>query len=100
MSKLFDVDVRTVNNHLESIYGTDELSKDSTIRYFRIVQKEGNRDVTRNVKFYNLNVTISVGYRVNSKQAAQFRKWATNTLTENITKCFVLNEKMLKNWRK
>ena len=97
MSKLFDVDVRTVNDHLENIYGTEELAKDSTIRYFRIVQKEGNRDVTRNVMFYNLDVTISVGYRVNSKQATQFRKWSTNTLTEYINKGFVLNDKMLKN---
>ena len=75
MSKLFDVDVRTVNDHLENIYGTEELSKDSTIRYFRIVQKEGNRNVTRNIMFYNLDITISVGYRVNSKQATQFIKW-------------------------
>jgi hypothetical protein len=81
MSKLFDVDVRTVNDHLENIYETEELPKDSTIRYFRIVQKEGNRNVTRNIMFYNLDVTISVGYRVNSKQATQFRKWSTNTLT-------------------
>jgi hypothetical protein len=97
MSKLFDVDVRTINDHLENIYKTEELPKDSTIRNFRIVQKEGTRNVTRNVMFYNLDVTISVGYRVNSKQATQFRKWATNTLTEFITKGFVLNDKMLKN---
>ena len=91
MSKLFDVDVRTINDHLENIYGIEELSKDATIRYFRIVQKEGNRNVTRNVMFYNLDATISVGYRVNSKQATQFRKWATNTLKEYVTKGFVLN---------
>ena len=97
MKGIIHLDVRTVNDHLENIYGTEELAKDSTIRYFRIVQKEGNRDVTRNVMFYNLDVTISVGYRVNSKQATQFRKWSTNTLTEYITKGFVLNEKMLKN---
>lgn len=97
MSKLFDVDVRTINDHLENIYKTEELPKTSTIRNFRIVQKEGTRNVTRNVMFYNLDVTISVGYRVNSKQATQFRKWATNTLTEYITKGFVLNDKMLKN---
>ena len=91
MSKLFDVDVRTINDHLENIYGIEELSKDATIRYFRIVQKEGNRNVTRNVMCYNLDATISVGYRVNSKQATQFRKWATNTLKEYVTKGFVLN---------
>ena len=82
---------------MENIYETEELSKDSTIRYFRIVQKEGNRNVNRNIMFYNLDATISVGYRVNSKQATQFRKWATNTLTEYVTKGFVLNDKMLKN---
>ena len=72
MSKLFEVDVRTINDHLENIYAAEELSKEATIRYFRIVQKEGNRNVTRNVMFYNLDATISVGYRVNSKQATQF----------------------------
>ena len=94
MSNLFDVDVRTVNEHLENIYETEELTKDWTIRYFRIVQKEGNRDVNRNIMFYNLDATISVGYRVNSKQATQFRKWATNTLTEYVTKGFVLATKI------
>lgn len=95
MSKLFDVDVRTVNEHLENIYETEELSKDTTIRNFRIVQKEGNRNVNRNIMFNNLDAAISVGYRVNSKQATQFRKWATNTLTEYVTKGFVLNDKNL-----
>lgn len=97
MAKLFNVDVRTINDHLKNIYETEELHMESTIREFRIVQKEGNRSVNRSVKFYNLDATISVGYRVNSKQATQFRKWATNTLNEYITKGFVLNDKMLKN---
>ena len=97
MAKLFNVDVRTINDHLKNIYETEELHMESTIREFRIVQKEGNRSVNRNVKFYNLDATISVGYRVNSKQATQFRKWATNTLNQYITKGFVLNDKMLKN---
>lgn len=95
MAKLFNLDVRTINDHLKNIYETEELHMESTIREFRIVQKEGNRSVNRNVKFYNLDATISVGYRVNSKQATQFRKWATNTLNQYITKGFVLNDKML-----
>lgn len=95
MAKLFNLDVGTINDHLKNIYETEELHMESTIREFRIVQKEGNRSVNRNVKFYNLDATISVGYRVNSKQATQFRKWATNTLNQYITKGFVLNDKML-----
>lgn len=93
MAKLFNVDVRTINDHLKNIYENEELHIESTIREFRIVQKEGNRNVNRSVKFYNLDATISVGYRVNSKQATQFRKWATNTLNklENLLSKFQFN---------
>jgi len=97
MAKLFDVDIKTVNEHLQNIYLIQELDKDSTIRNFRIVQKEGKRDVTRELLFYNLDAIISVGYRINSKSATQFRKWATATLKEYIIKGFVLNDTMLKN---
>ena len=96
ISMLFDVDVRTVNEHLKNIFGTRELSKDSIIRNFRIVQKEGSREVTRDVDFYRLEAIIAVGYRVNSTQATQFRIWATNTLKEFITKGFVLDDERLK----
>ena len=92
MAELFGVDVRTVNEHLQNIYKTNELDKDSTIRNIRIVQKEGNRDVSRDIDFYNLDAIIAVGYRVNSIQATQFRIWATKTLKEFIIKGFVLDD--------
>ena len=75
MSELFFVEVKTVNEHLQSIYKSKELDEDSTIRNFRIVQKEGARDVSREIMFYNLDAIIAVGYRVNSKQATQFRRF-------------------------
>jgi len=96
MAELFGVDVRTVNEHLKNIFATGELSKDSTIRNFRIVQKEGSRSVTRDVDFYMLDAILAVGYRVNSSEATQFRIWATNTLKEFITKGFVLDDERLK----
>jgi len=99
MAELFGVDVRTINEHLQNIYKTSELQSDSTIRKIRIVQKEGKRDVSRELEFYNLDAIIAVGYRVNSKEATQFRIWATNTLKEFIIKGFVLNDEMLKNGR-
>jgi hypothetical protein len=99
MSELFDVDVRTVNEHLQNVYQEGELAKNATIRKFRIVQKEGNREVTRKINFYNLDAIISVGYRVNSVRATQFRIWATKTLREFIIKGFVLDDERLKNGR-
>ena len=77
MATLFDVDVRTVSEHLKNIYEAQELQRDATIRKFRIVQKEGAREVSRQFDFYNLDAIISVGYRVNSVRATQFRQWAT-----------------------
>ena len=82
MSALFNVDVRTINEHLKNIYEQGEVSLDATIRKFRIVQTEGKREVSRNVDFYNLDAIISVGYRVNSVRATQFRQWATKVLRE------------------
>ena len=90
MAELFGVDTRTANEHLQNIYDTKELEKHSTIRKIRIVQKEGSRDVARNIDFYNLDAIIAVGYRVNSFQATQFRIWATKTLREFIIYRFVL----------
>lgn len=97
MAELFGVDVRTINEHLGNIYQTDELSEDSTIRNFRIVQTEGGREVKRDVNFYNLDAIISVGYRVNSRQATHFRRWATETLTNYIIKGFAIDDERLKN---
>jgi hypothetical protein len=96
LADLFSVDVRTINEHLQNIYLSGELQKDSTVRKFRIVQREGNRDVSREVDFYKLELIIAVGYRVNSKEATQFRVWATNTLKEFITKGFILDDERLK----
>ncbi len=97
IAELFGVEISTTNYHLKEIYKNSELEKIRTIRKIRIVQKEGNRDVGREIDFYNLDVIIAVGYRVNSKQATQFRIWATKTLKEFIIKGFVLNDEMLKN---
>lgn len=96
MADLFGVDVRTINEHLQNIYNSNELQREATIRKIRIVQKEGNRDVSRDVDFYNLDAIIAVGYRVNSYQATQFRVWATKTLREFIIKGFVLDDERLK----
>ena len=80
MSKLFDVEVNTINYHLKEIFETHELEENRTIRKIRTIQKEGNRKVSREISFYSLDAIITVGYRVNSKQATDFRIWATNTL--------------------
>ncbi|MBN2435510.1 MAG: virulence RhuM family protein [Spirochaetes bacterium] len=99
MAELFGVDVSTINEHLRNIYKSEELAENSTIGKFPIVQTEGNRDVRRNVNFYNLDAVLSVGYRINSKQATQFRIWATRTLKEYIIKGFAMDDERLKNGR-
>lgn len=96
MAELFGVDLRTVSYHLKEIYESGELSPTATLRKIWIVQREGNRDVRREIEFYNLDAIISVGYRVNSAQATQFRIWATQTLREFIVKGFVLDDERLK----
>jgi len=97
MSELFDVETNTINYHIKEVFKVNELEENSTIRKIRIVQKEGSREVKRNVEFYNLDMIISVGYRVNSTKATQFRIWATKTLREFIIKGFVLDDDRLKN---
>jgi len=96
MAELFEKDVRTVNEHIGNIYKEKELIKSSTIRKFRIVQKEGNRQVERTRSGYSLDVIISVGYRVNSKRGTQFRIWATNVLKEHLIKGYTINEKRMR----
>ena len=96
MSQLFDKDRRTISEHANNIYKEKELQRDRTIRNFRIVQEEGNRRVEREVDFYNLDVIISVGYRVKSQRGTQFRIWATQVLKDHILKGYTLNEKRLK----
>ena len=96
MAELFQKDVRTINEHIKTIYSEGELEHKSTIRNFRIVQKEGARQVTRAITFYNLDVIISVGYRVKSHRGTQFRIWATKRLREYIVKGFTLDDERLK----
>ena len=97
MAELFAVDVRTVNEHLKNIYDSGELQREATIRKFRTVQTEGSRQVARNVDFYNLDAIISVGYRVNSVRATQFRQWATQVLREFAIKGYVLDRRRMEN---
>ena len=96
MAELFEVDVRTINEHLQNIYKTGELLEYPTIRKIRIVQNEGTREVSREVTFYNLDAIIAVGYRVNSQRATQFRIWSTQILKEYIIKGFAMNDEHLK----
>lgn len=97
MAELFDVTTANVNIHLKNIYEEKELVQNLTIKEFLIVKKEGERDVSRSVDHYNLDAIISVGYRVNSKRATQFRQWATHVLREFSIKGFVLDKKRLEN---
>lgn len=97
MAELFQKDVRTINHHIQSVYDEGELAPEATIRKYRIVQTEGKREVARMVDFYNLDMIISVGYRVKSHVATRFRIWATQRLKEYIVKGFVLDDERLKN---
>ena len=97
MAELFDTGIDNINVHLKNIYDSNELDKDSTIEENSIVQKEGNRQVKRSVKFYNLDVVISVGYRINSFRATQFRRWATNILKTFTIQGYVLDKERMKN---
>jgi len=95
MAELFEKDVRTVNEHIKNIYKTGELGQKSTIRKFRIVRQEGNRQVTRNIEHYNLDMVISVGYRVNSIKGTRFRQWATKRLRDYLVQGYTINKKRL-----
>ena len=96
MAELFDVDVPAISKHLSNIYADGELLKDSTISKMEIVQQEGTRHIKREQNFYNLDAIISVGYRVNSRRATQFRIWATSILKEYMIKGFVMDDERLK----
>lgn len=95
MSELFDTSRTNIIEHINHIYSDGELDKNSTCQDFRQVRKEGNRNVTRSIPFYNLDMIISVGYRVNSKQGIEFRKWATNVLKDYMLKGYAVNQKRL-----
>lgn len=100
IAELFDITIPTVNEHLKNIFVSGELQKKATIRNFLMVQKEGDRDVSRNIEYYNLDAIIAVGYRVNSKRATQFRIWATQVLKEYMVKGFALDDDRLKQTKK
>jgi len=97
MGELYNCTADNVSLHLKNIYNDLELDKNSTTEEFSVVQKEGNREVKRNVKYYNLDAVISVGYRVNSDRAIQFRRWATNILKEFSKKGYILDKKRMEN---
>ena len=96
MSDLFQRDKSTISRHIKNLFEEGELPKDSTVAKFATVQDEGSRSVARNVDYYNLDVIISVGYRVHSLRGTQFRIWATNILKEYIRKGFAMNDEKLK----
>lgn len=96
MAELYEVSVKTVNEHLINIYGDSELPREATIRNFRIVQREGTRDVSRNVEHYSLDAILAVGYRVRSARGTAFRQWATARLSELLVKGFTMDDERLK----
>ena len=96
MCKLFGRDKSVISRHIRNIFKTEELDKDLTVAKFATVQTEGEREVIRNIEYYNLDMIISVGYRVNSKRATKFRQWATKVLKDYILKGYALNQKRIK----
>ncbi|MDZ4121309.1 MAG: virulence RhuM family protein, partial [Candidatus Cloacimonadaceae bacterium] len=96
LAELYEVGVNTINYHISQIYKDGELEKEATIRYHRIVQSEANREVTRLIDFYSLEMILAIGYRVRSSRGVDFRQWATEHLKEYIVKGFVLDDERLK----
>jgi hypothetical protein len=97
IAELFQITVPTVNEHLKGIYEEGELQSEATIRKFRIVRKEGSRQVTREIEHYNLEAVLGVGFRVRSQRGVAFRQWATARLQEYLVKGFVMDDVRLKN---
>lgn len=97
MAELFQRDKSTISRHIKNIYSEGELVREGTVAFFATVQMEGDRQVAREICYYNLDVIISVGYRVKSKRGTQFRIWATNILKEYMRKGFALDDERLKN---
>lgn len=97
LANLYDVDRTVITKHLKNIYSDFEIDENSTSAIFALVQKEGNRNIERNVKYYNLDAVISVGYRVNSDKAIQFRRWATHVLKEFAKKGYIIDKKRMEN---
>ena len=97
MATLYDVGLPTINEHIKKIYADNELSEEATIRKFRIVQKEGEREVSREVNHYNLQMIIAVGFKVNNERAVQFRKWANAIVKDYTIQGWVMDDERLKN---
>ncbi len=100
ISQLYQKGVNTINEHIKHIFDDGELEAKATIRKFRIVQKEGNREVSRDVDYYSLEMILAVGYRVRSHIGNQFRRWASGVLMEYMKKGFAMNDERLKNPKK
>lgn len=96
MAQLFDRNKSTISRHIKNVLESGELQADSTVAFFATVQNEGSRNIERNIVYYNLDMIINVGYRVNSLRGVQFRIWATNVLKEYLIKGFILNDDLLK----
>ena len=96
MAELFNTTKQNISLHIKNIYDEEELNENSTVKEFLTVQNEGNRSVERNVKFYNLDMIISLGYRIKSKIATNFRKWATERLKEYMIKGFTMDDERIK----
>ena len=99
LAELFKVSKQNVSLHINNIFNEEELHKKSTVKFFLIVQKEGNREVERNIEHYNLDMIISIGYRVNSFTATKFRQWATKILKNYIQNGYVINSEKITNER-
>jgi len=97
MSTLYDVEIQTINEHIKKVFSDTELPEETTIRNFRIVQSEGSRQVTRDVKHYSLQMVIAVGFKVNNERAVQFRKWANRIVKDYTIQGWVMDEERLKN---
>jgi len=97
IAQLYQKNIRTINEHIKNIFEDSELEAIATIRKFRIVQKEGNREVSREIDYYNLNMILAIGYRVRSHVGNQFRRWASEVLSEYMKKGFAMNDERLKN---
>jgi len=95
IADLFERDKSVISRHMKNIYGSNELKRNSTVAFFATVQKEGDRNIVRNLEYYNLDAILSIGYRVNSKRGTEFRKWATNILKQHIVNGYTINEKRL-----
>jgi hypothetical protein len=100
IATIFGTEIPAVNKHIKNVFSEEELIKSSTISKMEIVQKEGNREVKRLVDTYNLDMIISIGYRINSNQATKFRQWATQRLKEHLVNGYSINQQRLEQLQK